>query len=231
MTTRFIAASDLKKQYDVLGHFYSLVMDGADPLKCRSVLEIKSKDAPQAPEADAVFVMMNPGSSRPITEGDVAVGVDRVSEMASLLVPTVPDTTQYQVMRVMHHVGWNHVRVINLSDIRDPKSGSFCDRYLQFEQQAGCEIHSVFSSGRSEELKQHLSRKPNAPIVCAWGVDDSLEPLIDRATSRLSAASGGAGVTGVAKTAVPGRYFHPLPMLQRQKEEWVVKMLQQLGAY
>ena len=113
MTVSFIPAADLKRHFRVLGHFYSLALPAVEPQKCRSVLEITSTTAAKNPVADAVFVMMNPGSSRPVEETNHLVRSDQVAEMTTKLVPTVPDTTQYQVMRLMHYQGWQHVRVIN----------------------------------------------------------------------------------------------------------------------
>ncbi|PLX71167.1 MAG: DUF1643 domain-containing protein [Desulfuromonas sp.] len=227
MAVTFIPASSLKQQYRVLGHFYWLNVQGTEPLKCRSVLEITHKDASCNPEADAVFVMMNPGSSRPIDETNHLVDSCRISGMMTQLVPTVPDTTQYQVMRVMHYSGWEHVRVLNLSDLRDPQSGSFAERFVRLEEQTGSQVHSIFAPERSLELEKHLSRKSKAPIVCAWGVSDNLNPLIERATGMLVSES---PVMGLAKPGQHGKYFHPLPSLQRQKEQWVRQMLEQLNA-
>ncbi len=211
----------------VCGHFYSLNVPGIKPLKCRNVLEITSKGAPRSPVADAIFVMMNPGSSRPVAETNHVVDSSLISDMETKLVPAVPDTTQYQIMRVMHYSGWEKVRVLNLSDLRDPKSGSFTERYLRLESQTGSKIHSVFASERSTELQNHLIRKPSAPILCAWGVSDDLNTLIERATCILALES---AVTGLAKPGKSGKYFHPLPSLQRQKEHWVEQMVQQLHA-
>ena len=225
MTAIFIPASSLKLQYTVLGHFYSLNVPGTEPLKCRSVVEIRSKHARRGARADAVFVMMNPGSSRPVAETNHAVDAAQVAQMVAKLLPTVPDATQYQVMRVMHSMGWDRVRLLNLSDLRDPQSASFAERYVQLEQQAGSKVHSVFAPERSSELQKNLSRKSNAPIVCAWGVGDDLSPLTVRATSALACES---SVVGLAKSGQPGRYFHPLPSLQRQKEQWLAQMLDRL---
>ena len=230
MGVAFMPASDLKRRYNVIGHFYSLEVPRIETVKCRSVLEITFKAAlttEQKPTADAVFVMMNPGSSRPIVETDHAVSSDEISVMSAVLMPTVPDTTQYQVMRIMHYMGWQHVRVINLSDLSDPKSGSFFKRYVQLESESGCTAHSVFSSQRSAELKQHLSRKPQGPIVCAWGVSAALSPLIERASAVLSLET---AAIGLLKSGHPRKYFHPLPSLQSQKEQWVAQMLELLHA-
>ena len=60
----FILADELKKIYDVYGHFYNLKLSNSI-LKCRSVLEIKRKDnLTEIP--DIVVIMMNPGSSVPL---------------------------------------------------------------------------------------------------------------------------------------------------------------------
>jgi len=227
MTVAFIPTSYLKRNYNVLGHFYSLHVPDTEPLKCRSVLEITSKTTDPKPVTDAVFVMMNPGSSRPVEEADYLVSSREICEMEVKLVPAVPDTTQYQLMRIMHYTGWQHVRVINLSDLRDSQSGSFAQRFTQLERDGGSASHSVFSLERSSELKRRLARKPSGPIVCAWGVSNDLNPLIERASGILASES---GLTGLEKPGRPGKYFHPLPLLQSQKEQWVIQMLGRLNA-
>lgn len=60
----FIYADTLKEKFDVLGHFYDLRI-GHEIFKCRSSLEIVSKQnrKPSNEAADAVVIMMNPGSS------------------------------------------------------------------------------------------------------------------------------------------------------------------------
>ena len=222
MSITFIPASDLKPQYRVLGHFYDLELQEEVPQKCRSLLEITAITASENPVADSIFVMMNPGSSRPVKEVKTTI-----SQGADQLVPTVPDTTQYQVMRVMHYMGWEHVRVINLSDLRDPSSASFAQRYAQLEKRPGAKEHSIFSTNRSAQLKQHLMRKPGAPIVCAWGVSDDLNPLIERARQALELEQ---ELTGLAKSPGAWKYFHPLPLLQRQQEQWVAQILKKLNS-
>ncbi|MBP6131151.1 MULTISPECIES: DUF1643 domain-containing protein [Thauera] len=227
MKVPFIPADKLKRQYGVFGHFYSLQLPAVAPQKCRSVLEISATTAGNSPIADAVFVMMNPGSSRPVQETSHSVSSDQVSGMLANLVPTVPDMTQYQVMRIMYFKGWQNVKVINLSDLRDPQSGAFAERYVQLEKDSGTTVHSIFSPERAAQLKRYLSRKPGGPIVCAWGVSDDLNPLIERASKSLAQEM---GVTGLEKPGNAGRYFHPLPSLQRQREQWVIEMLERLNA-
>lgn len=226
MKVPFIPADRLKRQYAVFGHFYSLQLPVVGPQKCRSVLEISATTTGSNPIADAVFVMMNPGASRPVEETSHCVSSDQVAWMLAKLVPTVPDTTQYQIMRIMHFMGWQHVRVINLSDLRAPRSDAFTERYVHLEKESGTTVHSMFSPERAAQLKRSLSRKPGSPIVCAWGVSDDLNPLIERATKALAPEE---GVTGLEKPGQAGKYFHPLPRPQREKEQWVVRMLERLN--
>lgn len=225
MTVPFIPARELKSKFEVLGHFYSINVPGLEPAKCRSVLEIRSRESCSDEPADAVFVMMNPGSSRPLSGEDHIVSLASISSLGDELAPAAPDTTQYQVMRVMHYLDWKYVRVINLSDLRDAQSGSFVKRYTALEKDTGIVSHSVFSSDRSHQLRRHLSRKPAAPIVCAWGVSNGLNPLISRAINALALES---GVTGLVKPGQEGKYFHPLPTPQNQKVHWVNQMLAKL---
>ena len=140
---RFIPAEELKNRYDVFGHFYSVEFSRNKFVECRSVLEIVEQA--QTPDKmsvlakrkpDAVFIMMNPGSSRPLVDVKNRIAADELHELPISLVPTKPDTTQYQVMRLMHHCEWRHVRVLNLSDLRCSKSGEFFKQFKGLEDEA-----------------------------------------------------------------------------------------------
>jgi|TARA_B100002003_G_scaffold213065_1_gene210537 hypothetical protein len=63
---RFIYADELKKEFDVLGHFYDLHIN-SQKFKCRSVLEVVRKGFKKltGQRLNALVVMMNPGPSRP----------------------------------------------------------------------------------------------------------------------------------------------------------------------
>jgi hypothetical protein len=230
----FIPANRLKKVFDVFGHFYSVNLISGEKIDCRSVLEIVTKqekpsDIDRLLEVppDAIFIMMNPGSSRPHIEVNNFITDCSINQLVVSLVPTRPDTTQYQVMRVMHYCGWQHVRVLNISDMRDPKSGSFVNRYSDIENRTGFSAHSLFSDIRSVELKRKLNRKPEAPIVCAWGVSPNLDPLIERC---LNVVGSKAGLTGLKKIGTENKYFHPLPSLQKDKEQWITNLVEHISA-
>ena len=226
----FIPAEVLREEFAVLGHFYSVDLQSGDCIECRSVVEIVSPNAapsnlnsPLDSLPDAIFIMMNPGSSTPLGDVDQRVPAEEIGQVAELLVPTRPDGTQYQVMRVMHHMGWRQVRVLNLSDLRNSKSGSFVRQFKSLEQRTGYIAHCLFTDTRREELKRKLPAGLAGPVVLGWGVNSELDPLIQRCMDKVGRMK---GITGIRQPGTRDKYRHPLPALQRQKREWVAQILQ-----
>ena len=169
--------------------------------------------------------MMNPGSSKPLEEVDNNISWENINHLETSLVPTKPDTTQYQVMRVMHYCDWHHVRVLNISDLRNPKSGEFVRFYSKLENKIGFTAHSLFDDKRTAELELKLKRKRSAPIIYAWGINKRLDPLIERCLDKISKEP----FWGLLKNNTDNKYFHPLPSLQKAKETWVKNLLVQLN--
>ena len=227
----FISANELKKNYGVFGHFYSVELASTKVVECRSVLEIASK--PHTPSdhselsalrPDAVFIMMNPGSSKPLVEVNNHIRAKAIRKLKISLVPTKPDTTQYQVMRLMHFRGWRHVRVLNLSDLRSPKSAEFIKQFQRLEDEDGFETHSIFSDDREEELSLKLPRSRKVPLILAWGVSDKLTPLVERCMARLPKKR---TIIGLLEPGSTNKYRHPLPSLQKDKQRWIEQIIQQ----
>lgn len=230
---RFIPAATLKGQYSVWGHFYTVDVTPEKVVECRSVLEIIAHtETPDNPSAisrrtpDAVFIMMNPGSSRPLVDVHNRVSADGIHELPISLVPTKPDTTQYQVMRLMHYCDWQHVRVLNLSDLRCSKSGLFFQQFAELEKSFAYDAHSVFSDRRRTELAAKLTQDKALPVIRAWGVSPQLEPLIERCASHLTRARS-RFARGLLKEGTANKFLHPLPSLQSQQMEWVNRMVEQ----
>jgi len=228
---RFIPAQELKETYDVLGHFYSVHVTSKVVVECRSVLELVAKTHTPANVSrvsslrpDAVFIMMNPGSSQPLVDVNNGIQAANIHKLAVSLVPTKPDTTQYQVMRVMHYCGWRHVRVLNLSDLRCSKSVEFVKQFRRLEADASYDAHSLFSSRRHQELTAKLTGHRDVPVVRAWGVSPDLDPLIERCLLKLA---GTRSVMGLMKEGTTDKFLHPLPSLQSQKLQWVNRMVEQ----
>jgi hypothetical protein len=231
MTKRFIPAEDLKKSYDVFGHFYSVELASQEVVHCRSVLEVAEKSSANKDYAElsqrqpnAVFVMMNPGSSKPLMEVDNYIHVRAIHNLPISLVPTKPDTTQYQVMRLMHYRQWQHVRVLNLSDLRCSKSAEFVKLYRRLEEDADFDSHSIFSAARKHELSAKLPKSKKTPLVLAWGLSDKLNPLIERCLSSIPLKQ---TIYGLLQEGTTNKYRHPLPSLQRDKRAWLDKMVRQ----
>jgi len=238
-------AAELKKIFRCYGHFYRLKVEGYDPLPCRSVLEITSlpRDEVGAGNGphdlfspaekkqnlpEAIVIMMNPGSSRPIEEGDTnsLLTLPLPDGFQKPLVLTQPDNTQYQIMRVMASKGWNHVRVLNISDLRDPKSPSFIARTQALDGIPGGEAHSLFSEARSTEREQMLQRRENAPFILGWGQDAGLIPLARQCLSRIE----GQKIITVPAGSDPALTAHPSPMMQKKKLEWLDHILAAFGS-
>ncbi|HZX26464.1 MAG TPA: hypothetical protein VFF16_05315 [Telluria sp.] len=213
----FVSAAELKDEFEVTGHFYRVRVRGLGALACRSVLEIARRDGPRG-KAEAVFVMMNPGSSAPLAGAEPEIGMGAIGALPVAQVPAKPDTTQYQLMRVMRHTGWNRVRVLNISDLREPSSAVFVERFGALEPRYPA--HSVFAPARAAELAAKLERKRGAPVVCAWGVSPALDPLI----ARCLAALDGHSLVGLRKPDTADKYFHPLPPVQSGQRQWVTEM-------
>ena len=230
--TPFLYAKDLKQLFAVYGSFYDLRLPDGQVVSCRNSLEIYRRTHPaflrrngnyeQRP--DAVVVMMNPGSSKPAdTKYEIPVydwaEKNRFYAAASVVL-TIPDNAQYQIMRVMEHQGWNHVRVLNLSDLRNPKSSSFMSAVKALSGEYGF-FHSIFSPERAAELELALPEK--ALVLVGWGQDKKLLPLAGLALAALD----GRTISGVAAKQA-GLYHYPSPTLQSGKDAWLAAIKSQL---
>lgn len=207
----------------MFGLFYNIV-----DRRYRSCLEIVRKNCIEDSSAlikrkpDALVVMMNPGSSRPLTDDFEPHIVSSFAEADKLLlkgklIPTRPDPTQYQVERVMHRLKWNHVRVINLADVREPKSYVFTDSIRKKNP------YSIFSEERRTALLQLCT---NETVICGWGMDRKLTPLIDRAVAFLKENQ--VKVIGQANDAQDIYFRHPSPMMKTGKVKWLEDVFAQL---
>lgn len=111
----------------------------------RRYLEIKRKNT-AVTENDLNIIMMNPGFSNPKNSN---------LEYLNRLVEANPDTTQYQIMRVMDKCNLDFVKAINLSDIRESKS-QFFYKFLETELS---ENYPIFSDINEDVLNNYLNPK------------------------------------------------------------------------
>lgn len=226
---QFIPAAELKQTYSVFGHFYSVELLSKEVIECRSVLEIATKARTpkdhselSALSPDAVFIMMNPGSAKPLVEVNNRIRATAINKLAISLVPTKPATTQYQVMRLMQVRQWRHVRVLNLSDLRSAKSAVFIKLFQRLERDSGFDSHSIFSEARADELSLKLPKSRKTPLVLAWGLSEKLNPLIVCCLARLHPRS---NILGLLNEGTTNKYRHPLPSLQKDQRRWLEQMI------
>ena len=186
------------------GHFYRLCIDGV-VYCCRSTLEIVhscnlgccARAVAENPGAlleyppNAIFVMLNPGSSRPYDSQEPGNIIDpsEIHEDARChLVATYPDDTQRAIENVMLCKQFGHVRVINLFDIRHPDSrwlvkkvreslGLVRGKHLPRDPEM--KPYSIFSCERRCELGNRLNAQRHV-VVAAWTTKDGLRPFFEK---------------------------------------------------
>ncbi len=233
----FLYADELKDIFTVYGSYYDLLTPDGEPIKCRNILEIfRRYHHMQIAEPlgllssspDSVFVMMNPGSSEPRQFGyrepqlSLAEAPERLSSLE--MVFAKPDITQYQVMRIMAELKWDHVRIVNLSDIRESKSQIFFKRVKEFEEKYSG-IHTIFSNVRTKEREIVFKLKEKkSPVILGWGRDKNLLPLADKALNFLKDFR----TAGVVSPDHPKLYSHPSPNIQTAKIRWLETIISDL---
>ncbi len=215
-------AQALLEHFAVYGRFYEKRIAGV-PEQLRDRLEI----APRAlgleeivsREADLLVVMMNPGGSRPLDGLITLWDADAGQGFTAAL----PDRTQYQIMRLLlaaqaKGLGWQHARILNLSDLRTPKSAEFVEKLQRY---ADHPEHSLFCDARHAECTA-LFANPSTPVLLGWGLNPVFGAWADRA---LRAAQGHARL-GIS---ADGRLFrHPLPQRQDMQLAWLADVVAQL---
>jgi len=231
MNDYFLYADDLKKKYKCYGHFYDLKFSSKNIVNCRSVLEIIDSsisindiNSLSFRIPDIIFIMMNPGSSYPLEEPIKDLKEKSLDfKKKKNLVLTRPDNTQYQLMRIGVKMGWSHLRVLNLSDLRNAKSKLFLEKVEALSNLNHGNIHSIFSELRVHECKNML-QSISQTIVIGWGQDKRLLPLVKDCFKRFKNEK----IVSVESKINNMLTLHPSPMLQEKKEEWLNCIIKQL---
>ncbi|WP_299739131.1 hypothetical protein [uncultured Rossellomorea sp.] len=222
----FIPSSELKKLYSASGSFFNLRIN-SHVIKCRNFLDIYQKGSKiSSINPEAFVIMMNPGNSKPILgkkQGESNEIPEFDINSPDLLFQisnnsprkAKPDSTQYQVMRLMEHYGWRYVRVLNLSDIRNTKSREFAREYKKLDNT----IHSIFLGKREDERKFLCSGIEQKPVIVAWGVLPGLKELAVSAKEKLPSHI--RGIQGKK----PYLYYHPLPRGKKTAKSWLMDFI------
>ncbi len=217
----FIYADELKKTFNVFGHFYNLKLSDS-VLKCRSVLEIKRKNkSNQIP--DTIVVMMNPGSSTPLDkkyDPNIFSKEEYLNTKAKEIIPTKPDNAQYQIMRLMEVNKWDFVRILNLSDLRNGNSGKFQTEFRDAMKLDSSNPHCMTHIDRKKELFDYTKSKSNI-IIAAWG---NIAELKYSAEAILKLDKKTIGL----KNGNPPSFRYASPYMKRQKIEWLTEIQKEI---
>jgi hypothetical protein len=167
----------------------------------RKVLHLKKKGC-KSKKPNLTFIMLNPGSA------------DNEIKKLNEFDKTNPDSTLHKIIREMRKSeNLNWIRVLNLFDVRNPKSSHFFkflneasktnEKYLQ--------EYSIFSDERKGELKEYIQEGDK--VYLAWGTNKekekhlNLENVMHILTIELKA-------TIINSKSI--KFYHPL----RRNSEW-----------
>ena len=192
----------MRENFKIKGYFYE-----DSGYKCRKYLDIKRIVSDRS-QPDIMVVMMNPGASRPLD------GIDNNNKESE----AVPDKTQDQIMKIMDAVNFDYARVLNLSDLRAPKSAELY-AFLESEKSKTF-AHSIFNYKRKNEFKGLWVN--NVPVVFGWGVNPALINLSNLAVKTINCDN----PVGIRKQG--NAYYHPLPQNHEKQIEWVKEVVNQL---
>lgn len=210
----FLLREELLETFYTEGSFYEIDLNGMG-YKCRGLAKITRKGT-VTDDADALFVLVNPGSCQPKDENYAYPPYNKVLTK----IPSVQaksDPTQLQIMRLMERRNWNMAYIINLSDLQTGNFDDFKIKKKHFMDQSS-DCHSIFSPNRVETIPSLLSEK--TMIIAGWGKNTFIKK---RASHALSILSGFRGVGGLPYPTVP-YYKHPYPMLKKRCIGWLNDM-------
>lgn len=214
----FQTSKELAAIFSTRAAFYKLAADEKVYL-CRSAAAIRRIGSDQE-DADALFVLLNPGKSLPV-DGEESISLLTREVDALPMLPATPDNTMYQLMRLMERMEWNHVQIINLTDIRTGKFEEFLEGQ-QWMKSHRDNRHSIFSIDRYHEL---LDRIENSDaIIAGWGTKSQIISAAEEANAILWEI---AEVRGLRYRQHP-LYYHPFPWLQTKCVMWLDDMEEQL---
>lgn len=207
----YLGSKDLKNLFQTDGVFYELDVNGNNHF-CRSTAKI-SRSGVVTDEADALFVLTNPGKCVPLDEKNVLpVNPENIADLP--FIEARPDETQYQVMRLMERMKWDMIYMISLSDLCAGNTKEFI-RHLYYMDFNKSRKHSMFSTDRLGEIDKLLS--PDTKMIAGWGVSEEIEK---RATEALAMLTKKGTVNGYRHKTAPF-YYHPYQYGRKKRVEWM----------
>lgn len=222
----FKSADELKQKYVVYANFYKMEQANGKVHLCRNVADIYDinyKDLKSNSRPQALIIMMNPGKCQPKNKNYKvqSVTIEKLHEVSKKEpnVLCVPDNAQYQIMRIMYAKNWSHMRIVNLSDIRCSNGDEFKLMLKELLTIDNLNLHSIFSTKRSDEKNNLLLLEADAPVIFGWGTDKLLISLA-KECEKCFLEGRGKGVKYDENL-----YYYPSPPLKTGKEDWLNKIL------
>lgn len=197
----------MTSEFDIKGLFYE-----KEGYKFRKFLDIKTKNSYQL-NPDLLVIMMNPGSSKPLD------GIDNNCKISK----AKPDRTQDQIMRIMLQFGYQYTRVLNLSDLREPKSKIFYSKMREMKDKKIA--HSIFDEDRVVDFERLFVK--NVPVIYAWGVSHKLKDVALKAMKKMNQVS----PIGLKKQGTEFGYYHPLPPSYIKQKLWLKNITEFIVKY
>lgn len=215
----------------IYGHFYQFD-DTRKPYAGRSTLEIVRTptlgvDNVLSAIPDILVIMMNPGSSEP---RDPDFSPQTVADAAcihqnALLVDTIPDDTQCSILQLMERKSLNHVRVLNLSDVRERTSANLLKQLTKEKKEnLGICGHSIFSEERNHERQLRLQARLRLAVL-AWGQDPRLRCLAQGCVNALPRCYERLGQR--THHCDHHLYVHPWQRDARARAKWIDVIVEQ----
>ncbi len=126
-------------------------------------------------------------------------------------------------MRLMAARSIDHARVLNLSDLREPKSPVLMRLLAHLEGVSDGAGHTLFGGERDRELRGLIGPAGRVSMLAGWGRHKALESLAKACVDRFK----GWHRVGVPVPGARHLYAHPSPMLQRMKDQWLQDVMAQ----
>lgn len=218
----YVKAKETKEKISFYGNYYKI-----KGKKHRSLLCFVPKLEKVAEridffkyEFDVIFVMMNPGNSKPQQKNYIWPIQPNLVQSLKTLVPARPDPTQYQIASLAKEMNWESVCILNLSDRCETDSDKFVKELGELPSS-----HSIFSEKREKELRSILAQiKKTETVYLAWGqkTQNAFKELAKKAHDKLTDLfSSLIGLRGNETIHPQHMYQHPLRENQEAKEKWL----------
>lgn len=162
--------------YLVKASFYDFEFEKGEIVKCRNVADVFERKFENSP-CDAFIIMMNPGKCEPKVKTKQEP-IFKVSDIpcpnsTNDMVEAKKDPAQKCLIELMKMVGYKKIRILNLTDNREPKSKE--SKIAISENKKEYEKLSVFSENRRKELDFLFTE--NKPVIIAWGISSSKKEI------------------------------------------------------